>query len=74
MGNAMVRQDSGDVSDPGILIAPPRKHSTVSQAKLLLYGPPPVEYLTDEQKVFVKTSWKCIESDIARVGVITFIQ
>jgi hypothetical protein len=75
MGNAIVRQESSDVSEHNSLPPiPPRKHSTVSQARLLLCGPPPIEYLTDEQKIFIRTSWKIIEADITRVGVITFIQ
>jgi hypothetical protein len=79
MGNTIVRQDSESSEHHPPFHATPasiptRKHSTVSQARLLLCGPPPVEYLTEEQKIFIRTSWKIIEADIAKIGVITFIQ
>ncbi|OXA57113.1 cytoglobin-2 [Folsomia candida] len=81
MGNAIVRQESESSDHPPPHSTPhhppslpPRKHSTVSsQARLLLCGPPPVEWLTEEQKIFIRTSWKLIEADISRVGVITFV-
>lgn len=50
-----------------------RKHSTISSARLFL-GSEKIEYLTEDQKNLIRTSWKRIELDVARVGVITFIQ
>ena len=53
--------------------AVPRKYSTVSTARLFIYGEK-IEYLTEEQKGHIRTCWKTVENDVQRVGVITFMQ
>ena len=75
MGNAIVKGDSEESSADPPSSAPivPRKHSTVSTARLLLCGER-LEYLTEEQKAHIRLCWKKIEDDVARVGVITFMQ
>ncbi|CAG7822924.1 unnamed protein product [Allacma fusca] len=85
MGNAVVKENesvsdgkvastTGSVmSAPTSVSAAPRKHSTVSTARLLLCGER-IEYLTEEQKGHIRACWKVVEDDVARVGVITFMQ
>jgi len=76
MGNSIVKGDAEESSagdPPSVAHIPPRKHSTVSSARLLLCGER-IEYLTEEQKGHIRLCWKKIENDVAQVGVITFIQ
>jgi hypothetical protein len=77
MGNAIVKGESEEPTTDHLSSAAapivPRKHSTVSTARLLLYGER-LEYLTEDQKALIRFCWKKVEDDVARVGVITFIQ
>jgi len=76
MGNTIVKGDSvenppAETGSTSTVAA--RKFSTVSAARILLCSEK-VEYLTPEQKGHIRLCWKRIENDVARVGVITFIQ
>lgn len=71
----MVKSDTADnpSMEAGISSLATRKQSTVSAARLLLLGEK-VEYLNEDQKAQIRFCWKRIEADVARVGVITFVQ
>jgi hypothetical protein len=69
MGNKTTKQNSTEENGPAV----PENQTPASN--IPPYNPDtPVPTLTDKQRVMLAETWKQLESNIAKVGVITFIR
>jgi len=69
MGNKHVKSTAGENTAP-----PNPQEQQVSSAPEVVNGVEPAPRLTEQQVALLLDTWKELESNIAKVGVITFIR